>query len=170
MNTKLITILIFMLVAMTIGCNSRVKNQETEEMKMDLINEKFPEAQAEIKEVLEGMFQSIKDKNSDQLYSYHAYGPKFSDFSGGMPRKGSEENAENEKRMVSSMSSFDYQLNDLKIAVYGEVAIVSYHGNFRMVIGEETKQMKTTTTLAFVKTENSWKIIHEHSSPLIEAE
>jgi ketosteroid isomerase-like protein len=170
MKTRIKLPMVILLGILILGCNQNTQNQESEEIKKDIINEEFPEAQTEIKEVLDGIFQSIKDKDPDKLHSYHAYGPKFSDFSGGMPRKGSEENAERERKLVSSITSYDYHLNDLKIAVCGEVAIVSYHGDFNMVFGEETKQVKTTSTLVFVKTKNSWKIIHEHSSPLIDTE
>ena len=123
-------------------------------------------AQVEIKEVLDGIFKSIQDKDADKLISYHVYGPKFTEFSNGEPRFGSEVNEQNERGFVGAISGFDYELGDLKIDVFGDVALVTFHADFRPKMGEDIMQIWAQITLVFVKTDNTWKITHEHSSPL----
>ena len=165
MKAKMTLTLIILLVILIIGCKQNTQNQEVKEAKIDIINDEFPVAQTEIKEVVDGIFKSIQNKDAEKLYSFHMYSPKFTAFSPGILRQGSKENEESEKKFISTISSFDYNLNDLKINVFGEVAIVTYHGDFEYTIGEEIKQMHTQTTLIFIKIDNTWKITHEHSSP-----
>ncbi|MDZ7692774.1 MAG: nuclear transport factor 2 family protein [Balneolaceae bacterium] len=55
---------------------------------------------------------------------------------------------------------------DLKIDVFGDVAVVTFHADFRPTIGDEIVQIWESTTLVFVKVDGAWKITHEHHSPL----
>ena len=148
------------------GCKQKEEKVEIEEVKIDIVNDEFPESQAEIKEVLNGIFKSIQDKDADKLISYHVYGPKFTEFRDGAPRFGSKGNEEYERGFVGAISDFDYDLGDLKIDVFGEVALATFHADFRPTIGEDKLQIWGQVTLVFVKIENTWKITHEHFSPL----
>jgi len=160
MKAKLTLTLIFLVGILNFGCK-----QKLQEPNIDIVNEEFAEEQTKIEEVVYGIFTSIQDKDPEKLKSYHLYGPKFTAFASGMPRQGSKENEESEKKTINSIISLDYNLKDLKIAVYGEVAIVTYHGDFEFTFEEGSQQMHTQTTLIFVETEAGWKIAHEHSSP-----
>lgn len=133
----------------------------------DLFTNDYPEAKAEIRTVLDGIFKSIQDRDADKLISYHMYGPKFTEFKDGKKRTGSKENEAYERGLVDAISGFDYDLEDLLINVFGEVAVVTFHANFRPLIGEEEMQMLGQVTLVFVDTPDSWKITHEHFSPFI---
>ncbi len=137
---------------------------------VDLINDTFPEYQAEIQETLDELFKSIQDKDADKLISFHVYGPKFTEFINGGYRVGSAENEAAERGLVDAISGFEYELGDLKIDVYGEVAKVTFHADFRPVIGGETYQSFSQITLLFVRIDGDWKITHEHNSPLITEE
>jgi ketosteroid isomerase-like protein len=149
------------------GCNQNQQNQKNTDKGIDIINDEFPEAQVEIKAVLDSLFRSLQNKDAESLKSFHLYGPKFTAFAPGMLRQGSKENQEKERETINSISSFEYNLNDLKINVFGEVAIVTYHGDFEITIETGSKQMYTQTSLIFVKTDTGWKLTHEHSSPRI---
>jgi len=131
-----------------------------------IINDPFPEAQMEITKTLDDIYKSAQNKEFDLLRSFHLYGPKFTEFKNGEPRANSEQNKRSEEELFTSLSDFEYDLRDLKVSVYGDVAIATFHGHFEANMGEQHLSFQLQSTLAFVKTENSWKIVHEHFSPL----
>lgn len=133
----------------------------------DIITYEFPTAQAEVKSVLDGIEQSIRDNDMDRLIAYHAYGPKFTEFKNGERRTGSEHNEKFEREFLGSFTGVEkWEWDDLKIAVYDNVANVTFHADFVPVIKEERLHMTGQFTLLFVKTQEGWKIVHEHMSPL----
>lgn len=134
----------------------------------NLINDEFPEAKQEVMETFGAVAQSIKDGDLDKLISFHAYGPKFTEFKNGEPRNGGEANEAHERNTfgaVTEVVKFDAQ--DLQIAVYGgDVANVTFHSDFHLKFGEDLVIVNDQITLLFVKTEDGWKMVHEHHSPL----
>src|SRR5690606_14386764 len=161
-NTLFIVLMLFMGFA-----QANAQSTATTTNHGELITNDYPEAKAEIQAVLDGIFKSIQDRDIDKLLSYHAYGPKFTEFRDGAMRTSSQGNEDHERGLVKAISGFEYDLEDLLINVLGEVAVVTFHANFRPVIGEEEMQMLGQATLIFVDTPDSWKIIHEHFSPLL---
>ena len=113
---------------------------------------------------MDGIFRSIQDKDADKLISYHVYGPKFTEFRDAAPRFTSGENEEFERGFVGAISGFDYELVDLQINVFGEVAVVTFINDFRPTMDDNVVQLWGQTTLVFVKTQDGWKITHEHHS------
>ncbi|HDS06060.1 MAG TPA: DUF4440 domain-containing protein [Bacteroides sp.] len=166
MKTKLTFLAMIIFSAVFSGCGQKNDNMIVEEQKIDIINDQFPESQAEIKNVLDGIFKSIQDNDADRLISYHVYGPKFTEFRDSEHRFNSADNEHYERGLVGAISGFDYDLGDLKIDVFGDVAVVTFHADFRPVIGGEVHQIWGSTTLVFVKVDGAWKITHEHHSPL----
>lgn len=144
----------------------KAQSNEVVSANADIITEEFPQAKAEIKNVLDAIFKSIQDKDADKLISYHVYGPKFTEFRDGDRRTGSEGNEAYERGLVDAISGFEYELEDLLINVFGEVAVVTFHANFRPTINEEEHHSTGQVTLVFINTDDSWKITHEHFSPL----
>lgn len=165
MNTKITLVVLIALFGTFAGCDVNNDNDD-DQTGNDLITNEFQEAQIEIQEVLDGIFASIQDKDADKLISYHAYGSKFTEFRDSEPRFNSQDNETFERGLVGAITRFDYNLGDLKIAVYGEVAVVTFHADFRPTIGEDVLQIWESTTLVFVKTAGGWKITHEHHSAL----
>lgn len=166
MKTKSIITLLLVMVIIFASCKDDEEITGVKNGNNDIITNIFPESQLEIQEVLDGIFTSIQNKDADKLISYHVYGPKFTEFRDSAPRFGSAGNEEYERRFVAAISSFEYDLNDLKIDVFGDVAIVTFHADFRPVIEGNTIQIHGGVTLIFVTTEKGWKITHEHFSPL----
>lgn len=133
----------------------------------DLINNEYPEAQAEVMETFGAIAQSIKDGDIDKLISYHAYGPKFTEFNAGKKRVGSKENEAHERNVFGSVTEVvKFDAKDLKIAVYGDVANVTFHSDFHLMFGDDLVVVNDQITLLFVKTNDGWKMVHEHHSPL----
>lgn len=172
MRAKLTFLLIVILGIIITGCKQKEEeNIEVEEVKIDLLNDEFPEAKAEVMAVMEELKQTIKDGNIDKLISGHGYGPKFTEFKNGEHRNGAKENEEHERGVFGSVTEvvkFDY--DDLKIAVYGDVANVTLHTDFHFKFGETDAIVNDQMTLLFVKSNDGWKCVHEHHSPLKKTE
>ncbi|MBD0778972.1 nuclear transport factor 2 family protein [Maribacter sp. ANRC-HE7] len=133
----------------------------------DLINDEFPEAKQEVMETFGAIAQSIKDKDLDKLIAFHAYGPKFTEFKNGEPRNGSEANETHERNIFGSVSEVvKFDAKDLQIAVYGDVANLTFHSDFHLKFGKDLVVVNDQITLLFVKTTDGWKMAHEHHSPL----
>lgn len=134
---------------------------------LDLINDEFPKAKQEVMETFGAIAQSIKDKDLDKLISFHAYGPKFTEFKNGEPRNGYKANEAHERNVFGSVTEVvKFDAKDLKIAVYGDVANLTFHSDFQLKFGDDLIVVNDQITLLFVKTNDGWKIVHEHHSPL----
>ena len=134
---------------------------------VDLINDEFPEAQQEVAETMGAIVQSIKDGDVDKLISYHAYSPKFTEFKNGEPRVGSKENEAHERNVFGSVTEVvKFDAKDMKIAVYGDVANVTFHSDFHLKFGENSVYVNDQISLLLAKTSDGWKLVHEHHSPL----
>jgi ketosteroid isomerase-like protein len=167
MKTKLTFIMIMIFGIVITSCKQKEEKVEVEEVKIDLINDEFPEAKQEVMETYEAIVQSIKEGDIDKLISLHAYSPKFTEFKNGELRNGGEANETYERNIFSSVTEVvKFDSNDLKIAVYGDVANATFHSDFHFKFGEDLVVVNDQITLLFVKTENGWKLVHEHHSPL----
>ncbi len=165
MKTRLTFVLIMILGILITGCEQ--KEQKIEEVKIDLVNDEFPEAKQEVIDTFVGIAQSIKDGDIDKLISYHAYGPKFTEFKNGEPRNGAEANEIHERNVFGSVTEVvKFDANDLQVAVYGDVANVTFHSDFHLKFGEDLVVVHDQITLLFVKTNKGWKLVHEHHSHL----
>ena len=106
----------------------------------------------------------------DELISFHAYGPKFTEFNydpdTGLGRYyNSEQNEAVERATFENheVTNFAAKPGTLNIAVYHRnVANVTFISDFE-VTGIGT--INNLITLLFVKTKGEWKLVHEHHSP-----
>ncbi len=134
---------------------------------IDLINDEFPEAKQEVMETFGAIAQSIKDGDMDKLIAFHAYSPKFTEFKNGEPRNGGAANEEYERNVFGSITEVvNFGADDLQIAVYGDVANLTFHSDFQLKFGDDLVVVNDQITLLFVNTNDGWKMVHEHHSPL----
>ena len=167
MKSKMTFAMIIILGIVIIGCKQKEEKVEVEKVKIDLINDEFPEAKKEVMQTYDAIVQSIKEGDIERLISLHAYSPKFTEFKNGELRNGGEANETYERNIFSSVTEVvKFDSNDFKIAVYGDVANVTFHSDFHFKFGEDLVVVNDQITLLFVKTENGWKLVHEHHSPL----
>ena len=167
MKTKMIFALIMIFGIVITSCKEKEEKVEVEEVKVDLINDEFPEAKQELLETWDGIVQSLKDGDMDKLIAFHAYSPKFTEFKNGEPRNGGVANEAHERNVFGSVSEvIKFDAKDLKIAVYGDVANLTFHSDFHLKFGEDLVIVNDQITLLFVKTKEGWKMVHEHHSPL----
>jgi ketosteroid isomerase-like protein len=167
MKSKMTFALIIILGIVIIGCKQKEEKVEVEEVKVDLINDEFPEAEQELLETWDAIVRSLKDGDMDKLIAFHAYSPKFTEFKNGAPRNGSEANEEFERNTFGAVTEVvKFDANDMQVAVYGDVANVTFHSDFHLKFGEDLAVVNDQISLLFVKTDDGWKIVSEHHSPL----
>ena len=171
MKAKMIYAMIMIFGIVITGCKQNEEKTEIEEVKIDLLNDDFPDAKQEVKLTMDSISQSIKDNDIDRLISFHAYSPKFTEFKNGEPRNDGAENEEFERGIFGSVTEVvKLDMNDMKVDVYGDVANVTLHSDFHLKFGEDLAVVNEQISLLFLKTENGWRIVHEHHSPLIKKE
>jgi len=170
MKTKLTFAIAFAISTLSIGCKEQTEPAMPDEpvVEVNLMTDQFPEAQKEIEQTLAAIEQSIRDGDMDKLIAFHGYGPKFTEFINGAPRSGSLENEKTERTTFSNVTEVvKLGMDDLKIAVYGDVANVTFHSDFHLMFGEDLAVVNNQISLLFVKNaDGAWKIVHEHHSPL----
>jgi len=149
--------------------------------KSSVIDEIYQDEQDEVLETFGAIAQSIIDgagkgyngKYMDQLISFHAYGDKFVEFNNGKVYD-SAGNEHNERQLFGEdleeggVIQFAPLPGTLKVAVYhGNVANLTFTSDFILKhkeYGEIT--VNNLITLLFVNTNDGWKMVHEHHSPL----
>ena len=182
MKTNLKIVLIMVLATFNSGCSqenaqeqipdlisSKVSKDRLKGKKKipDLITPEFSEAKLEVQETFGVIAQSIIDGDMDKLISFHAYGSKFTEFKNGELRNGGDANETYERNIFGSITEVvKFDAKDLKIAVYGEVANLTFHSDFHLKFGEDLVIVNDQITLLFVKSKDGWKMVHEHHSPL----
>ena len=136
----------------------------------DGIMTEYPAEKAEIMQTWNDIVESVKVGDIDKLISFHAYGPKFTEFKQGAPRNGGEENEAFERGVFGSVEeAVKMDANDMKVAVYhGNTAVVTFHSDFHLQFDEDLAVVNDQISLVFVKdNQGEWKIVHEHHSPLV---
>lgn len=138
-----------------------------EEEKIDLIHDEFPESKAEIVAFMEVIKQAIVAGDIDKLISLHAYGPKFTEFKNGEPRNDGTANEAYERSVFGQVTGVEkLEYDDLKIAIYDQVAMVTFHSDFHFKFGDDEAIVNDQISLLLAQTDAGWKIIHEHHAPL----
>ncbi len=96
---------------------------------------------------------------------HHLKSPKFSKFG---PRKHErqtfEETSESEASFFTSITDFTIEPKDMKVDVFGDVAVVTYYPH--VTFKKDGKKMKGNgrQTVVFVRTTEGWWIAHEHGT------
>lgn len=137
-----------------------------------IVGAEFAQAQQQVMETFGEIAQSIVDGDMDKLISFHAYGPKFTEFKDGALRNDDVANEAYERQLFGVLvkNVVKFAAHDPKIAVYGgNVANLTFHSDFELDFGDGIPfPVKNQITLLFVRTNNGWKMVHEHHSPLTE--
>jgi len=134
---------------------------------IDIINDEFAIEKQEVMETFGAVAQSILDGDMDKLISFHAYSPKFTEFKNGEPRNDAAANEAYERNVFGSVTEVvKFDANDLKVAVYGDVAVLTFHSDFHLKFGADLVIVNDQITLIFANTDDGWKMVHEHHSPL----
>ena len=144
------------------ACGATPATTTTEEV--DIVRDPFPEAQAAIRESLLAL-DDIRDR--DELESVHIHGPKFSQMDIERGRTGFDEMIAEEFALVAAVRDASIDWRDLKIDVFGDVAIVTSLPRFTLTFKNGgTAQLDMVSTLVWVRTTEGWKIAHENNNAI----
>ena len=130
-----------------------------------LVTDSFPAAQAELRERVMSIADDIMNSNIEGLQTVHLVSDKFTKFG---PRKFERQDVNganaSEAAFFSSINNVNYRIDDLKIDVFGDIGIVTYYPHVTFVKENESKVVDGRQTLVFLKTDDGWKIVHEHGT------
>ena len=178
---KAIRLLLVSFFVLCVSTTNVVASKESD--KNSVIDQTYPQAQAEVLEtfvaiagsIIAGAGHGYDGEFMDQLISFHAYGDKFVEFNGGQSFD-SEGNENNERQLFGEdLEVWDPEVNQfaavpgtLKVAVYyGNVANLTFTSDFILTHKEYGLiTVNNLITLLFVKTKGKWKMVHEHHSPV----
>src|SRR5438552_8272379 len=131
----------------------------------------YPKERAQIEQRLEEVIVAAENKDFNRLDSYHLYGPKFTKFTGSSPaRLDAAATRKGEHDGLASLQGLKMRADSLKIDVFGNVGIATFILDYSFDSGGQTVRRKHRSTLVFVKESGTWKIAHEHLSPITLAE
>jgi ketosteroid isomerase-like protein len=132
----------------------------------DILKDPFPDDQAKINQVLSDVVDAAQKKDIARLEALHSYGPKFTKFEDdGLPRMGSDA-ARKGERELANFKSVKMKLENLKVDVFGAVAVATFVIDYDVDTGQGKMAGKSRATLVFAKDGSAWRIVHEHASPL----
>ena len=137
-----------------------------QESKRDLVNDNFTDSQAELKVVLKNIYDDAMTANTEGLTTSHLISPKFTKLGPrSFERQTAEQTNDSEASFFSSISDLNVELKDIKIDVFGDVAVTTFYPHFTFMRDGSEINGSTRQTLVFLKTDQGWKIIHEHGTP-----
>jgi ketosteroid isomerase-like protein len=123
------------------------------------------EAESQIYDAVMAIKQDIETSNIAGLQKAHLNSAKFSKFG---PRKFERQDVEaanqSEAAFFSSISEASYEVNELKIDVFGDVGIATYYPEVSFLKNETRMEASGRQTLVFLNTDAGWKLIHEHGT------
>jgi len=127
----------------------------------------------EIIKVIETLFQAGVTKDLTQLKEIHLNDPKFSSFSDLPPYdlKDYQTTIELEELRFISISDYSYEIQNPKISIFGDTAIVAMELTQKGMLVDnkaftgEYMKIKGRATFVLVK-QPTWKIAHIHLSKI----
>ena len=125
-----------------------------------------PDSHAEIRAAVMSIKADIESSNIEGLQALHLESDRFTKFG---PRSFDRQDVESanasEAAFFSSISKVKYEARDLKIDVFGDVGIATYYPEVSFVRDGNDVEVSGRQTLVFLKTDDGWKIVHEHVTP-----
>lgn len=72
---------------------------------------------------------------------------------------------ESETEHFLSIKEAKLLIEDLKVDIFDKVGVATFYNNYSFIKNHQKIKEKGQVTLVLVRTEEGWKIVHEHSSP-----
>ena len=135
---------------------------------MDIIHDEFPEARKAIDRRISEVLDAVKAKDFERLASYHLHSTKFTKFNDIEPMGRLDIDACNrsEQAELAAVGNVDGTVHELKIDVFGPVAVVTGILENTFEMNGQSEDSRTRATAVFVNDGGDWKIAHEHLSTL----
>lgn len=133
----------------------------------DIARREFVDEQQQVERRLGEVLDAVAAKDFRRLASYHLDSPKFSKFNDNAPleRQGFELSARIEREELGSVENFEGSFDDLKIDVFGPVAVTTSIFRYTFETEGRVGAAAIRATLVFVDVGSEWLIAHEHLSP-----
>ena len=159
--TKKLTLLVAACITLLVSVACTAERQDEQRV----TNSSVPDAQAEIRAVIQSIKRDIESANIEGLQAIHLDSDKFTKFG---PRSFDRQDVtstnESEATFFSSISDANYEVRGLKIDVFGDVGIATYYPEVSFVRNGEVVEVSGRQTLVFLKTDSGWKLVHEHGT------
>lgn len=157
---KIVTCCIALVLSMVCVCPALADGEAASDSGADDV--------AAVKQAVHSVFESIKHGELEELAHQHLNSEDFSKWpDGGAPSiLGYDAAIELETTMFSAMTSLEYTIQDLRVAVIGPAAIATFVISYDIAFGGDSMSASERSTLVFAKGEGDWKIVHEHFSPV----
>lgn len=136
---------------------------------MNIITDPFESSQASARARIGEILDAAKAKDFPRLASYHLQGPKFTKFDDTEPleRQDAELGMRLEVEQFGGMEDFHGWFDDLKVDVFGPVAIVTGILVWECTLQGEPVSGRSRSTVVLVDSDGEWLIAHEHHSPFV---
>ena len=133
----------------------------------NIVDGSFSEAESAVRDAMLSIDEHVGRKDFDGLSADHLDSPQFSKFGPRvLERQGFDDMIADEIKAVSAAQELSIEFRDLKIDVFGDVAIATSYPLFTFKDSDGKPGVREARmTLVWVKTPDGWKIVHEHSSP-----
>ena len=126
----------------------------------------------EISAVVFAFFEAGKNKDLPALAGFHAGPAVFTKFDESPPytRQNSEEAFVHEQAAFANISDYTYQIEEFRVDLIGEAAVCTFYLMYKgMFINDYSFEgssvgSRARVTMVLLKTEDGWKIAHEHLS------
>jgi ketosteroid isomerase-like protein len=133
----------------------------------DMITDQFEAEQRQVEATLYAIMEAAQRKDFARLAGYHLHSPKFTKFDDFEPldRQDAATAQRSEEEGLGAVENFRYRLDDLKIDVFGPVAVATFIFGYGFEADGEAMSVRARSTMVFVTDNDEWKIAHEHLSP-----
>jgi hypothetical protein len=127
----------------------------------------FAQEQLEVERRIEDIMSAARHQAVDELESYHAFGRKFTKFDDFEPleRQDADTTRRLEREAILGVEQFDPRVVDLKVDVFGPVAVTTFVMDYAVVAEGQRHELRARGTLVLAKDGGEWLIVHEHFSP-----
>ena len=126
-------------------------------------------AKKEIREIVNVIFQSLEKMSAEALFQSYSNTHDFMFLTTDGSMMGLQEAKNHHVAWFNSLSSLKVTTMKEEFRFLpGNIVICGWQGEFKMTIGsgQQLKIDKFGITFIFSKTDNQWKVIHQHSSAL----
>jgi ketosteroid isomerase-like protein len=134
-----------------------------------ILVEPYAQEQLEVERRIEDIMSAARRRAVDELESYHAFGRKFTRFDDFEPleRQDADTTRRLEREAILGVEEFDPRVVDLKVDVFGPVAVTTFVMDYAVVTEGERHQLRARGTLVLANEGGEWLIVHEHFSPFV---
>jgi ketosteroid isomerase-like protein len=150
--------LAIMILIMLHACSNRSAERDTTQ-------DRYAKSQQEVTEVINSIVRDAETANLEGLMAIHLDNERFTKFG---PRQFERQDLHqtnaSESAFFGSISEYQQEIRDLKIDVFDDMAIATYHPHVSFVRDGDKKTVSGRQTFVFLRTKDTWKLVHEHGT------